>query len=479
MDPEAVLQEPAAAETAAALADVWIPNVQTVFYFLIGTGVLSALFLLAVFKLTAPAIYKPAKDASGDHVQVIVMGDIGRSPRMQYHAISFAKHGYNVDLIGYKETARHPDLVAKPNVHLFSLRRTPEWLSWQTGLLVLPIRVLYGSFALYNAMAYRTVAPKWIIIQNPPSIPTFHITLLVAWLRGSKVIIDWHNYGHTIMALNRSKNNPGVIFYRHYETILGRLTGSLNLTVTHAMARQLTAPPYSISSPVLTLHDRPAASFKPIESLSQRQQFLSVIPTTKPYASSIVAGTTKLVVSSTSWTPDEDFGMLLEALVAFAAAQPLTELLVIVTGKGLQKAEFERLISNLSAAGHLGKVTIMTAWLSIEDYAHLLSCADLGICLHMSSSGVDLPMKVVDMFGAGIPVAAYSAYESFSELVKEGRNGCGFTTSTELADILMRLMGPSGTGELAKLKSGAVEDGSLGWDEQWDNVLGRALGIVT
>ncbi|KAL1901137.1 mannosyltransferase [Ceratocystis pirilliformis] len=464
---------------AAAPVDIWIPDVQVLFCFLLGSGVLFALITWAVFKLTAPSTYKPAGHATDEHVQVIVMGDIGRSPRMQYHAISFAKHGYNVDLIGYKETARHPSLTGKPNVRLFSLQHTPEWLAWSTGLLVLPIRVLYSSFALFQAMAYRTVAPKWIIIQNPPSIPTFHITLIVAWLRGSKVIIDWHNYGHTIMALNRSKRNPGVIFYRYYETMLGRMTGSLNLTVTRAMARQLIVAPYHITSPVLTLHDRPASNFKPIQSAAQRQKLLSAITPTQRHAARITSGAMRLIVSSTSWTPDEDFGLFLESLVSFAAVAPTTELLVIVTGKGLQKAEFERLIAKLTDTGTLAHVTIMTAWLSTADYASLLSCADLGVCLHKSSSGVDLPMKVVDMFGAGIPVAAYSAYESFSELVKDGRNGRGFTTSVELTDILVRLMTPGGQAELAKLKSGAVEDGSLGWDEQWDNILGRALGIVT
>ena len=33
--------------------------------------------------------------------QILVLGDIGRSPRMQYHAISMGKYGRPVDLIGY------------------------------------------------------------------------------------------------------------------------------------------------------------------------------------------------------------------------------------------------------------------------------------------------------------------------------------------------------------------------------------------
>ena len=31
---------------------------------------------------------------SGKRVSVVVLGDIGRSPRMQYHAMSFAEEGY-------------------------------------------------------------------------------------------------------------------------------------------------------------------------------------------------------------------------------------------------------------------------------------------------------------------------------------------------------------------------------------------------
>lgn len=40
-------------------------------------------------------------------VQVLVLGDIGRSPRMFYHALSIAKHGGRVDIIGYKGWESH------------------------------------------------------------------------------------------------------------------------------------------------------------------------------------------------------------------------------------------------------------------------------------------------------------------------------------------------------------------------------------
>ncbi len=41
-------------------------------------------------------------------VCVLVLGDVGRSPRMQYHALSLSRHGFNVTFVGFLgETELH------------------------------------------------------------------------------------------------------------------------------------------------------------------------------------------------------------------------------------------------------------------------------------------------------------------------------------------------------------------------------------
>ena len=64
--------------------------------------------------------------------------------------------------------------------------------------------------------------------------------------------------------------------------------------------------------------------------------------------------------------------------------------MIAVTGKGPQKAFYEEKMQQLG----LQHVAFRTLWLEACDYPLLLGSADLGICLHTSSSGLDLPMKV-------------------------------------------------------------------------------------
>jgi beta-1,4-mannosyltransferase len=289
--------------------------------------------------------------------------------------------------------------------------------------------------------------------------------------------VDWHNYGHTLLATGSVLKKPLVPIYKSYETFFGRHLGDANLAVTDAMAEQLRETPFRIRGPIYALHDRPAEIFRPILSKKDRLAFLSSLAETKTSAKNIVDGAVRLLVSSTSWTPDEDFQILLDALVDYAtpndssisAAHP--PILAIITGKGPQKEHYLTKIQELQDAGKLPGVRVLTAWLSNRDYASLLACADLGISLHKSSSGVDLPMKVVDMFGAGLPVAAYNAFESFGELVKEGVNGRGFETAAQLAGILGDLLSVEGETALAVLKEGAVREGSLRWDDEWNRVV--------
>lgn len=302
-------------------------------------------------------------------------------------------------------------------------------------------------------------------------------------MRGSKIVVDWHNYGHTILAQNKLYA-LFVPIYRWYEMRIGRFLGNANLAVTDAMAAQLKGPKYKLKGPVCTLHDRPAAIFEPVTSDSDRKAILQRIPETRKMAEDILRGSVRLIVSSTSWTADEDFGMLLDALMAYAIPEVDAEkkdlpvpILAIITGKGPQKEAYLAKIKELTDGGKLPGIQVTTAWLSNRDYAGLLAASDLGISLHKSSSGVDLPMKVVDMFGAGLPVAAYSDFESFSELVKEGQNGCGFVDAAQLTSIFRKLLSDEGAKELATLKQGAIKEGSLRWDEEWASVVPKLMDL--
>ena len=239
---------------------------------------------------------------------------------------------------------------------------------------------------------------------------------------------------------------------------------------------------YRLSSPVMPLHDRPASHFQATTD-DERFAFLRRLPDTADHADSIEIGKTRLLVSSTSWTPDEDFRILLDALVQYSdlamTSHPyLPEILVVVTGKGPLSAHFLAEIAKLKSQDKLEMITFKTTWLSMENYSSLLAAADIGVSLHKSSSGVDLPMKVVDMFGAGVPVVGWGDFEAWPELVKEGINGRSFKSAAELQTIVMGLFSGDGS-ELRGLRDGAIQEGLRRWDDEWDPIAGRLLELCS
>lgn len=289
-------------------------------------------------------------------------------------------------------------------------------------------------------------------------------------------MIDWHNYGYSILAMKLSDQHPLVRISQIYEKISAS-TASEHIAVTQAMANSLRTG-FDLKAPIHVLHDRPAALFQPM-STDGRRTFIRNSQILAEHSQALLAGRKRLLVSSTSWTADEDFSILIAALCKYSAeARPhLPEIAAIITGKGPQKDMYLREIARLKREGKLGKVTIESAWLSFEEYAALLASADLGVSLHTSSSGFDLPMKVVDMFGAGLPVVGWSKFEAWPELVTETVNGLGFTSSHELANWLLKLFEP-GNRQLEILKNGAIAESTRRWNEEWDPIAGRLFGLI-
>jgi beta-1,4-mannosyltransferase len=64
-------------------------------FYILGLAVIVCLSIPLLLLYVLPFSHKKAK-----RVAVLVLGDVGRSPRMQNHAVSLARAGWQVDLIG-------------------------------------------------------------------------------------------------------------------------------------------------------------------------------------------------------------------------------------------------------------------------------------------------------------------------------------------------------------------------------------------
>src|SRR6187200_2510383 len=98
------------------------------------------------------------------------------------------------------------------------------------------------------------------------------------------------------------------------------------------------------------------------------------------------------------------------------------------------------------------------------------SSAGFGLCLHRSSSGLDIPIKIADLFGAGVPVCALDYGACLAERVRHADNGLLFSTARQLADILFDLFEgyPADQEMLDRLRVGARKSARPTWDEGWN-----------
>ncbi len=329
---------------------------------------------------------------------IVVLGDIDRSPRMRYHADSLAsKSDSIVHVIAYGGTSS--TFVSAPNVRIAALPEVPTWILRLPGLLRLALKVVHQLLAMLWIMMVQLPSPSNILMQNPPAIPTMMLCWLAARRHGASLVIDWHNFGHSIMALKHDTRGSLVRLARSHEAAWGRAADK-SFCVTRAMQQELAGEEWRVRATVL--YDRPprrfcrsdaatahellgrlsaaladavpnssAADFAVRES-SEWSGGFTVATRIKPGSGPRQKAAAEwrqdrpaIVVSSTSWTPDEDFGVLLEALVLYESAiaeekksfnqqrqrheadDALPQLLVLITGRGPQREMYLRRVAQL------------------------------------------------------------------------------------------------------------------------------------
>ncbi|KAJ2385446.1 mannosyltransferase, partial [Coemansia sp. RSA 2559] len=83
-------------------------------------------------------------------IAVLVLGDIGHSPRMQYHALSLARAGHSVELVGYAGSKPMERILDSPNITIRHIRSLPRPTSAPRVVFYLyaPIKVVCQVFML-------------------------------------------------------------------------------------------------------------------------------------------------------------------------------------------------------------------------------------------------------------------------------------------------------------------------------------------
>ena len=412
-------------------------------------------------------------------VSVVVLGDVGRSPRMQYHALSLASGPADVDVVGYPGSTPHRKVREQAGIRWHYLRplwffrpkRLPRLLFLGNSLL----KVLSECLQLAWLLLFATRKPDVVLVQNPPAIPTLLVTLIVARVRSARLVVDWHNFGYSVLSLRLGSRHPVVRLARWYERFMGRCADA-HLCVSRAMQADLRE---SWGIPGAIVHyDRPVDFFARTppdvrQDLFHRLREAIAFPAVMSRPE--VAKRPAILISPTSWTADEDFSVLIDAVRQCeemirirehaASHRPFPHLLILITGKGPQREHYEKQITRLAAR----KVHLRTLWLSAEDYPLLLGASDLGICLHRSSSGLDLPMKIADMFGSGLPVCALDYGPCLKERVRHGENGLLFSNSAQLAEQLYSLFEgfPDHTPLLTRLRQNVATLHRQRWSGGW------------
>jgi beta-1,4-mannosyltransferase len=392
---------------------------------------------------------------------------------MQYHAASLAAAGSEVDVIGLEGAAVMPALASDPRIHVHRLPDRAFAGRSKGGVR----RFVYSSVARGLGQAVRLCAalmripkPDVILVQNPPAFPTLFIAWLASRLRGARFVIDWHNLSHTIAAVKVGERHRAVKAIARSERRWAKRADA-HLTVSKALAEWM-AREYKVTAAVV--YDRPGDAFTRLASADATALWDRIAKDLQ-----LTGARPPIVVCPTSWSPDEDFDLLLEALeraerqLTRAGVVTTPQLVVFLTGRGPLRETFEA----RAARRNFKAIAVRTIWLEPDDYPRLIGMADLGLCLHQSSSGLDLPMKLADLRGAGVPVAVYDYAPVLGEVMTAGHEGVTFRDPGDLSTLLVAAAQQSTAADspMGRSRAWLLQNPPERWSAQWAAAARPAL----
>jgi beta-1,4-mannosyltransferase len=361
---------------------------------------------------------------------VIAIGDLGRSPRMLNHALELARGGVEVDLVGLQGVPIVAAVATHPRIRIHRLRAF-ERLRSRRGRLAFSAlatgRQLLLAVQLAYVLAVRLRQIEVLLVQNPPAFPALPLALAHGRWRKARVVVDWHQTTAAMLELRFRR-------WGSRSRLAARLGG-----VEGRMARR--ADHHLCVSEALRGHLERRWSIDAAVVPDQAPERFAPPPAADPRHAGAADPRPAVVVAPSGWSADDDFDLLLE-----------------------RRAEVEARLRRTSWR----RIEVRTAWYSPEEYPEALASADLGLSLHASAGGLDVPIKLCELLACGVPVLCLDYGPAVRERIRDGVNGRLFASATELADLLDELLGgfpvaPS----LERLRAGVRAEPRESWESSW------------
>lgn len=383
---------------------------------------------------------------------VVVLSDLGRNPRMQRHARAWARLA-DVDLIGLHGSSLEAGIEGTPRVTVHRLkdghRSAQSQKSVGRFVAASALRAIAHAFSTFRALM-RLPRPDVILVGNPPGVPALGVCWLVSRLRGARFVIDWQDLSHRRAAAQVGESHRLVRSIARSERRWARRAHG-HVAASQALADWLRRE-YGVQATVL--YDRPT---------------LTPPSTTSPLSPSDLES--PLVVCPTTWGADEDFDLLLEALertdrVLGKGANPAT-LTVLLTGTGELRGAFEARLARR-------QFTHLVVRMADVDSRAVIAKADVGLCLHQSASGLDLPMVLSDLRGANVPACVYDYAPVLTEVLTKGHEGVTFGEPGELTNLFVAVAARDSSTDhpLARSRAWLAANPPETWEDQWERVMG-------